>query len=53
MRLMVPVRHLELLAILHPHHLDVGLRHLTLKGGPLLLSDLQILQLFGELNNAS
>lgn len=40
----------QLLVILHPHHLDVWLGDFTLKHGLLLLGDLDVLDLFGELD---
>lgn len=47
-----PVRHLQLLTVLHPNHLDVRLRNFTFKGGSLLLRDVQVSQVFGEFNHA-
>lgn len=47
------LRRVQLLSVLHPHHLDVWLRHLTLKNGFLLLRDLDVSDFLGEFNHTS
>lgn len=47
------LRQVQLLTVLHPHHLNVWLRNLTFKNRLLLLCDLYVLDFLGEFNHTS
>lgn len=47
------LRHVELLTVLHPDHLNVWLRNLTFKNCLLFLCDLDVFDFLGEIDHTS